>query len=426
MKFFRLLSLFLIIWATTGNARTLTIEECVAMAQAHYPEVAQFGLIEASKDFNVANASKAWLPQIGVYGQGNWQNNIMQYPQALIDMLAQKGVAYPGIKKLQYKAGVNVEQSIWDGGATEVKKQQIRTEAEIQKRSVALDLYDVASRVEDVYFSILIIDRQIEQMKITKNLLDSVMNTVDVRIANGVAMLSDRYETEAKIVETNRQIDRMKILRDTYKSVLGLFIGECMDNVDFIAPEISLSNPATKPTDDFFEAKLDNLSAQEKAISVSLRPRIGAFANAFYGYPGFNSFKAMTSSNPDFNFLVGVKVNWNIGEFYTRKKRLDLIAVQRKAIATEQRTMEFNRGIQSMKINGEVSALENSLAADKKMVELRRQIRMSAQTQYANGVTDATTLLSKLTDEESSRLTLTIDNLLIIQTIYKLNRNDNR
>lgn len=208
--------------------------------------------------------------------------------------------------------------------------------------------------------------------------------------------------------------------------MLGLFVGESIDNVTLVAPAAVESNTTTKPTDDIFQARLQSLSAKEKAISVSLRPKIGAFANAYYGYPGFNTFKSMTSSNPNFNFFVGVKVNWNIGEYYTKKNRLNLIVTQRQAIATEQKTMEYNRSIQSMKINGEVEALESSIATDKRMVELRRSIRMSAQTQYANGVTDATTLLSKVTDEETSRLAMTIDELMATQAIYKLNRSNNR
>lgn len=426
MKRKSILSLLIILVTFAASARTMTIYECVAKAQEHYPEVAQYGLIEATMNFNISTASKAWLPQIGVYGQGTWQNDVMEFPEALTDMLEKQGVSYPGFKKLQYKAGVNIEQSIWDGGAINAKKELARTEAEIQRKSVALDLYNVASRVEEVYFSILIIDRQLEQISATKILLDSVMNTVNVRISNGVAMESDRYETEAKIVETVRNIDRMTIMRDTFKSVLGLFVGESIDNVTLVAPAAVESNTTTKPTDDIFQARLQSLSAKEKAISVSLRPKIGAFANAYYGYPGFNTFKSMTSSNPNFNFFVGVKVNWNIGEYYTKKNRLNLIVTQRQAIATEQKTMEYNRSIQSMKINGEVEALESSIATDKRMVELRRSIRMSAQTQYANGVTDATTLLSKVTDEETSRLAMTIDELMATQAIYKLNRSNNR
>lgn len=212
MKRKSILSLLIILVTFAASARTMTIYECVAKAQEHYPEVAQYGLIEATMNFNISTASKAWLPQIGVYGQGTWQNDVMEFPEALTDMLEKQGVSYPGFKKLQYKAGVNIEQSIWDGGAINAKKELARTEAEIQRKSVALDLYNVASRVEEVYFSILIIDRQLEQISATKILLDSVMNTVNVRISNGVAMESDRYETEAKIVETVRNIDRMTIM----------------------------------------------------------------------------------------------------------------------------------------------------------------------------------------------------------------------
>lgn len=108
MKIRLLTSLLLTSAALGAGARTVTLDECVAKAEEHYPEVAQYGLIGATKEFNVTNATKAWLPQANVYAQGTWQNDVMEFPQALTDMLAQQGVNYPGINKLQYKAGVGV------------------------------------------------------------------------------------------------------------------------------------------------------------------------------------------------------------------------------------------------------------------------------------------------------------------------------
>lgn len=291
---------------------------------------------------------------------------------------------------------------------------------------MALDLYDVANRVEDLYFSILILDRQIEQLELTRELLDSVKSTVDVRLANGVAMESDRLETEAKTVETNRQIDRLSILRRTYMQALELFVGESMDGAELSEPSAPVIDTEPRLTDQMAQARLQSLAAQEKSVNASLMPRIGAFVNAYYGYPGFNTFKTMTSTNPTFNFLVGVSVNWNIGSLYTRRGQLGLITAQREAVETEQNTLAFNRSVQSLSIRGEIATLQNALETDSRMAELRTQIRMAAQTQYANGVATATTLLAKMTDEQTARMAMTIDRLMIKQAMYKLNRNEHR
>lgn len=424
----RFLSVLLLIYCTwiNAHAESISIENCVALAESNYPQVAQLGLIDATRDFNISNAAKAWLPQAQVYAQATWQNDVMEFPQALTYMLQSQNVEYKGINKFQYKAGVSINQSVWDGGSISASKSRLRTEAEVEKKDIELDIYDVASRVEEIYFSILIIDQEIQQINSTSVLLDSIMNSVNLRIRNGVAMETDRYETEAKIVETDRRITQLNILKKMYVNVLSLYVGSNLDNVTLEIPsEIELPK-GVKPTDALMQAQLDNLSAQEKVVSASLMPKFGAFVNTFYGYPGFNTFKGMTSSNPNFNFLIGLNINWNIGELYTRKNRLQLIATQRNRIQATKNTLDFNRDLQSLKISGDVESLKSSLDSDKRLAALRREIRIAAQTQYANGVTDATTLLSKVTDEESSRIAMKIDELKVMQAIYKLNRNDNR
>lgn len=44
--------------------REITIEECYRKAQANYPLIKQYDLIEKSREYSVSNANKGYLPQI--------------------------------------------------------------------------------------------------------------------------------------------------------------------------------------------------------------------------------------------------------------------------------------------------------------------------------------------------------------------------
>ena len=60
--------LLLIVWAlgVIASAHALTLEECLQLARENYPAIKQYDLILASKDYDLSNAGKAWLPKLSV------------------------------------------------------------------------------------------------------------------------------------------------------------------------------------------------------------------------------------------------------------------------------------------------------------------------------------------------------------------------
>lgn len=153
-----IISLSALISVFMMRAETLTIQDCVRLAGEHYPAVAQYGLLEKVTQFNLSNASKSWLPQGSVSAQATWQNEVAALPDALTNILSQQGVEYPGLDKLQYKAGIDLNQQIWDGGKTAASRKAIETGADVERRSLDVQLYDVQGRVEELYFALLLFD----------------------------------------------------------------------------------------------------------------------------------------------------------------------------------------------------------------------------------------------------------------------------
>lgn len=57
----------------------ITLEECQRKTRENYPLVRQYGLIEKTKEYNLANASKANLPQFTLSGKATWQSEVTVY-----------------------------------------------------------------------------------------------------------------------------------------------------------------------------------------------------------------------------------------------------------------------------------------------------------------------------------------------------------
>ena len=59
----------------------VTLEECVGMAQENYPLVRKYNLLQQTEEIELSDINKGWLPQIGVYGQGTFQNAVPGFPE---------------------------------------------------------------------------------------------------------------------------------------------------------------------------------------------------------------------------------------------------------------------------------------------------------------------------------------------------------
>ena len=85
------------------NAQELTLEECQQQAQAHYPLIKRYGLIEKTKEYNISNAGKGYLPQVSLSAKASYQSDVTEIP---VDL---PGIDIRGIRKDQYQAMLQLE-----------------------------------------------------------------------------------------------------------------------------------------------------------------------------------------------------------------------------------------------------------------------------------------------------------------------------
>lgn len=93
-----------------------TLEECQQAAERNYPLIRQYGLIEKTTELTVSNIQKGWLPQVSASAQATYQSDVISWPDEMKGMLGQMGVDFEGLKKDQYRVGLDVQQTVFDGG----------------------------------------------------------------------------------------------------------------------------------------------------------------------------------------------------------------------------------------------------------------------------------------------------------------------
>ena len=414
--------LFLFIIQTVFVSQSQSLEECRRLARERYPEIKQYDLISETEQYDLSNAKRAWIPQVVLSGQATYQSATPTYPDVFNAMLAANGVEMSGVRKDQYKLAVDVSQNIWDGGQSKANRELAQSEAAEQRSRVDVALYDLQSRVDNIYFGILLLDERVAQTETLIEVLESNLNRMCVYYNNGVAMQSDVDAVEAELLTARQTLGQVEASRTSYRKILEVFIGQKLTDEKLQRPEMTdvVDRNSARPELALFDAQNERLNAQRNAINVSLMPRFSAFAQGYYGYPGLDMFKSMLSSEWTLNALVGVRMSWNVGAFYTKNNNLNKLNIAEQQIAIQRDVFLFNTQLQTTQDDGEIVRLRTALDDDKRIVELRRSVRVAAESKLENGVIDATELLTKIADETTAILNQSTHEIELLQAIYRL------
>lgn len=404
-----------------------TLEECQQLACDHYPEIRQYDLIRQSEQYDLSNAARSWLPQVSFSAQATWQNRVPEFPSALSGMLDQAGVSLRGLDKDQYKVALEVNQTIWDGGQSQADRRVIEATADEHRQATEVDLYAVKGRVNDLYFGILLLEERLGQTDLTIALLQSNLDKVRSLVTNGVAMQTDADAVEAELLSIQQQRVQIEASRASYRRMLELFIGQRLAE-RLKRPELvgAVSGESARPELAWIDAQQERLAAQELSVKSATRPRFGVFAQGYYGYPGLDYFAGMVSTDWTWNALIGVKMSWNFGAYYTKKNRLSNLRVAQQQLDIQRDVFLFNTDLQVAEEQGNISRLRRALADDDRIVALRRSVREAAESKLRNGVIDTNDLLRKITDEASARSARSLREVELLKAIYELKYTINR
>ena len=218
----------------------ITLDYCLDRAGKNYPLIHKYDLVAKTADLSLADINKSWLPRINVYGQATIQNVVPEFPGQRKDVLAKLGQDYKGLGHFQYKVGVDVSQTIWDGGASKAQREIERTSSAEQQAALSVRMYAVREKVMNLYFGILLMDEQIAQVENTIALLKANHTLMQSMKTNGVAMQSDVDMVEAQLLTMTQQLTGARSAAKSYKDVLAVYIGESIDGKSLVKPEASM------------------------------------------------------------------------------------------------------------------------------------------------------------------------------------------
>lgn len=371
------------------SQQTMTLQECYNLAIVNYPLAKQFELLEVQNRLEKEVVSNAKRPQLSFDAQATYQSDVIEVPIPNSNI--------EPLNKDQYRATLSVNQLIYNGGATDaslaVKSSQLKT----KQKQVEVNLYQLKQKINQLYFSILLSQETHLLLKAKQEQLQAKLSEVTSGIKYGVILPSSDKVLEAELLKINQQLTEVESNKLSLIETLADIIGQPLNaSVHFqnTLVETASTTELNRPELELFQLKKDEIESNEALVTKQNAPKLLGFATGGYGNPGLNmldnSFQAF--------YTVGVKLNWNVFDWNSNKKLRESLSINKDIIDTETETFKLNTNTELNQQQKEIEKIEAFIASDLEIIDLRKEVLKSADSQLKNGVITSSAYITELTN----------------------------
>ena len=369
----------------------LTLEGCYALANTNYPLTKQTDLLKQKSDLdiNVINIGK--LPKIDLNAQATYQSDVTKLPISL------PNVTVNPAKKDQYRATFDVNQLLYNGGLIDANAKLKTLQTKTQQQEVEVNLYQIKTQINQLYFSVLLLQNQKAILLSKQDQLISKINEVKTGVKFGAILPASEKVLEAEKLKINQQLvsiqfDKKRLL----ENLSALTFSTIDQNTILVQPIISIdfNLENNRPELKLFELQKEQIEDSKTIISKNKLPKINAFGQAGYGNPGLN----MLDNSFQTFYMVGLKANWNVFDWNKAKTEKQLLSVSEAMVTTEKETFLLNNKLQLQVMENEILKTEGIIKSDSEIIALREDVVKSMDSQLKNGVITSSEYLVEFTN----------------------------
>lgn len=408
----KLLLAFTLIILNAGTVfAQISLEECYVLAKNNYPQIKKADLITKTRDYSIINANMGYIPKVLFSARASYQSDVTKIPF---------DVPYfdiPVLSNDQYKISVDIVQPIWDGGKIEAEKENIKAQSKSEESSLEVQLYNLKYRVNQLFFSILLLDEQLSQNELYAQDLERTYNMVKQSVKNGVANTSDIDAVAIEQVKTKQNKAKIEAVKESYKNALEILTGINIDN-GLIKPEYTEITDYTvkRPELTYFSDKIDILEASKKNINASYMPTFDLFFSAGYGRPGLD----MLDDSFQPYYIAGIKMDWTIAGFYTGERTKKIIELNKKSLELEKQTFLFNTNIDIQNQQAKIKQIKDTMSYDDEIVKLRTNIKKSSEIKMKQGTITVNDYMREVTAENLAKQGKILHEIELLQAVYEM------
>jgi outer membrane protein TolC len=409
IKTYLIVVMYFLLTVDSAKAQTLNIDSCYALALRNYPLIKQFDLIEKTTEYTLSNASKAYLPQVSVTTIGGY----------VFGGFPGSGTSGSESSNFKFIGLAQVNQTIWDGGATKTQKKIINAQSETEKANVDVALHELKSRVNQLYFGILLVDEQLKQLEVQNVVLNNNANRIKELIDNGLAYKTDLDEIKVELLKINQQKVEFTYTRNGYALILSVLIAQNINEQSILQKPLivdpTIQQEINRPELSLYKNQRNLIEAQSEIQHVNLMPKIGLLGAGVVIAPGINPGENKASTIG----VAGLSVSWNISALYKNSNEKNLTQQSFQKIDVQEETFLFNTKLQLTQTSANIEKQKAVLSEDEEIVKLRKTIREGYQIKFETGVSPLIDLLNATQKESEARAQKALHEMQLLMTLYE-------
>jgi outer membrane protein TolC len=395
-------------FSMTAQDQPISLQQAFKLAEQNYPMIHQKDLIKESERLSLQNLNSNFLPQFTLNGQATTQSDVTKVPYLI------PGVAVPFISRDQYKAVGEMDQLLYDGGATKGQRNIQQLNSTVEQSQLAVELYNLKARINQLYFSILYQDDLLAQTDLVLKDIQIGIDRVKPQVENGVSLRSNLLVLQAQLLQTQQRAIEIRSARKGVADALSILINHPISEATRLATPAEYNDTDTtlfRPELNLYQSQSQLVAGQGQLVDARNRPKVNAFLQGGYGRPALN----MLSNEFQPFYITGVRLNWSLGHLYNTKREKELLQVNRQTIDLQKQVFVLNTHSQLVQQKSDIDKYAQLVSSDEDIIQVRKQVTDAAKAQLANGVITSTDYLIQVNAEDQARRALILHLLQLRQ-----------
>ncbi|HKK81997.1 MAG TPA: TolC family protein, partial [Prolixibacteraceae bacterium] len=192
MRTFFLLIIVFGMGATSLAQHTYKLDEYRKLVVSHYPKLNNKQINQDISQLKTENIRNAYLPEIILNGQATYQSDVtsIDLPETLTSM----GFDIEGVSNDQYKAYLDVKQTIWDGGITKAQREMEALNLDGEQQKIDIEVHQLKCIADTYFFNVLLVRKSLEVLKLQNEVLAKQLERLQKSLQQGVVTQKDVLE----------------------------------------------------------------------------------------------------------------------------------------------------------------------------------------------------------------------------------------
>lgn len=413
----QLLFIILIVFSGYGSfAQSITLKHCYEGAEELSLVARQRLYYESIAKLQVENARKLNFPSVKLNGQATYQSDVFALP------FSGSNLETAEIPKDQYRVGLSLQQTIYDGHLSRLTRRLAEAEAKVNQQQVGVELYQLRNLINSLFFGALITQENEKILDSLKVLLQEQSKEVESRVKNGVLLASNANILKKEILNNEQQLIIIKSDKEALLQMLGRWIGQeipitAMLEIPELENFVSMPVAINRPEIELFNLQSQQISASRTLASRRNYPRISAFMDGGVAQP--NPYNFFETDFSEF-YMAGIKLQWNILDWGNNKNNLKILDLQKNIVVSKRDDFERQVTISLQKERSDIQKFEALIKKDSEILALQNKIVKESFAQLKNGLITSTQYITEVNNETRTRLNARIHELNLIQAKVNL------